>query len=81
MHEIKLTKQEEELALDDTWGCLSGHTRRIHGNENRIWDKVKVKIVDRNGAIIGVSNRVRFKQEQDSKTKRYTDTWLEVKVK
>ena len=81
MSEIKLTQEEEELALDDTWGCLFGHTRKIHGNENRIWDKVKVKIVDRNGAIIGVSNRVRFKQEQDSKTKRYTDTWLEVKVR
>ena len=81
MSEIKLTQEEEELALDDTWGCLFGHTRKIHGNEHRIWDKVKVKIVDRNGAIIGVSNRVRFKQEQDSKTKRYTDTWLEVKVR
>ena len=81
MSEIKLTQEEEELALDDTWGCLCGHTRKIHGNEHRIWDKVKVKIVDRNGAIIGVSNRVRFKQEQDSKTKRYTDTWLEVKVR
>ena len=81
MSEIKLTQEEEELALDDTWGCLCGHTRKIHGNENRIWDKVKVKIVDRNGAIIGVSERVRFKQEKDSKTKRYIDTWLEVKVR
>ena len=81
MLKVILTKEEEELALDDTWGCLFGHTRKIHGNEHRIWDKVKVKIVDRNGAIIGVSNRVRFKQEQDSKTKRYTDTWLEVKVR
>ena len=80
-NEITLTKEEEELALDDTWGCLCGHTHRIHGNENRIGDKVKVKIVDRNGAIIGVSERVRFKQEQDNKTKKYTDTWLEVKVK
>ena len=81
MSRIKLTKEEEDLALDDTWGCLFGHTRKIHGNENRIWDKVKVKIVDRNGAIIGVSERVRFKQEQDNKTKRYTDTWLEVRVR
>ena len=81
MSEIKLTQEEEELALDDTWGCLFGHTRNIHGNENRIRDKVKVKIVDRNGAIIGVSERVRFKQEQDNKTKRYTDTWLEVRVR
>jgi len=30
---------------------------------------------------IGISERVRFKQEQDNKTKRYTDTWLEVKVR
>jgi len=70
---------EEEL--DEIWGTLCGHTRNIHGNEKRIMNKVKVKIVDRNGAIIGVSERVRFKQEQDNKTKKYTDTWLEVKVK
>ena len=81
MSEIKLTKEEEELALDDTGGCLFGHTKKIHGNENRIWDKVTVKIVDRNGAIIGVSEKVRFKQEKDSKTKKYIDTWLEVKVR
>ena len=70
---------EEEL--DEIWGTLCGHTRNIHGNEKRIMNKVKVKIVDRNGAIIGVSERVRFKQERDNKTKKYTDTWLEVKVK
>ena len=70
---------EEEL--DETWGGLCGLKQSIHGNENRIYDKVKVKIVDRNGAIIGVSERVRFKQEQNNKTKRYTDTWLEVKVR
>ena len=81
MSEIKLTQEEKELALDDTWGCLFGHTRNIHGNENRIRDKVKVKIVDRNGAIIGVSEKVRFKQKKDSKTKKYTDTWLEVRVR
>ena len=81
VNEIKLTPEEEELALDDTWGSLCGHTHSIHGNEKRVMDKVKVKIVDRNGAIIGVSERVRFKQEQDNKTKRYTDTWLEVKVR
>jgi len=80
-NEIKLTKEEEELALNETWGSLFGRTRNIHGNEKRVMDKVKVKIVDRNGAVIGVSERVRFKQEQDNKTKRYTDTWLEVKVK
>ena len=80
-NEITLTKEEEELALDDTWGCLCGHTHRIHGNENRIGDKVKVKIVDRNGAIIGVSERVRFKQQWNKDLRKYTDTWLEVKVR
>jgi hypothetical protein len=80
-NEIKLTPEQEELALDDTWGSLCGLTRRIHGNENRVGYKVKVKIVDRNGAVIGVSERVRFKEEQDNKTKKYTDTWLEVKVR
>mgnify|MGYP001173038507 CR=1 FL=1 len=70
---------EEEY--HDTWGSLCGHTHRIHGNETRISNNVKVKIVDRNGAIIGVSEKVRFKQEKDSKAKRYIDTWLEVKVK
>ena len=81
VNEIKLTKEEEELALDDTWGYLCGHTHRIHGNENRINDKVKVKIVDRNGAIIGVSERVRFKQQWNKDLRKYTDTWLEVKVR
>ena len=70
---------EEEL--DEIWGTLCGHTKNIHGNEKRIMNKVKVKIVDRNGAIIGVSERVRFKQERDNKTKKYTDTWLEVRVR
>ena len=81
MLKVILTEEDKEIALDDTWGCLFGHTRNIHGNENRIRDKVKVKIVDRNGAIIGVSERVRFKQERDSKTKKYIDTWLEVRVR
>ena len=81
MLKVILTEEDKEIALDDTWGYLFGHIRKIHGNENRISDKVKVKIVDRNGAIIGVSERVRFKQEKDSKTKKCTDTWLEVKVK
>ena len=35
VNKIKLTPEEEELALDDTWGCLFGHTRKIHGNENK----------------------------------------------
>jgi hypothetical protein len=51
-NEIKLTPEQEELALDDTWGSLCGLTRRIHGNENRVGYKVKVKIVDRNGSVI-----------------------------
>ena len=80
-NEITLTKEEEELALDETWGSLCGHTHRIHGNENRIMNKVKVKIVDRNGAIIGVSERVRFKQQWNKDLRKYTDTWLEVKVR
>ena len=83
---IKFTKDDiKSVTLDshkyDTWVCLFGHTRKIHGNENRIWDKVKVKIVDRNGAIIGVSERVRFKQQWNKDLRKYTDTWLEVKVR
>tara|TARA_R110002012_G_scaffold297798_1_gene495875 strand:+ start:67 stop:312 length:246 start_codon:yes stop_codon:yes gene_type:complete len=81
MSEIKLTKEEEELALDYTWGSLCGLTRRIHGNEKRVGYKVKVKIVDRNGAVIGISERVRFKQQWNKDLKKYTDTWLEVKVR
>ena len=80
-NEIKLTKEEEELALNETWGSLCGRTRGIHGNENRVGYKVKVKIVDRNGAVIGVSERVRFKQQWNKDLKKYTDTWLEVKVR
>jgi len=80
-NEITLTKEEEELALDETWGSLCGLTRKIHGNENRVGYKVKVKIVDRNGAVIGVSERVRFKQQWNKDLKKYTDTWLEVKVR
>ncbi len=81
MLKVILTEEDKEIALDDTWGCLFGHTRKIHGNENRISDKVKVKIVDRNGAIIGVSERVRFKQQWNKDLRKYTDTWLEVKVR
>ena len=81
MLKVILTEEDKEIALDDTWGCLFGHTRKIHGNENRIRDKVKVKIVDRNGAIIGVSERVRFKQQWNKDLRKYTDTWLEVKVR
>ena len=81
MLKVILTEEDKEIALDDTWGCLFGHTRKIHGNENRIRNKVKVKIVDRNGAIIGVSERVRFKQQWSKDLRKYTDTWLEVKVR
>ena len=81
MLKVILTEEYKEIALDDTWGSLCGHTHSIHGNENRIWDKVKVKIVDRNGAIIGVSERVRFKQQWNKDLRKYTDTWLEVKVR
>ena len=81
MLKVILTEEDKEIALDDTWGCLFGHTRNIHGNENRINYKVKVKIVDRNGAIIGVSERVRFKQQWNKDLRKYTDTWLEVKVR
>ena len=34
------------------WGNLHYHTGRIHGNETRIGNNVKVKIIDRNGAVI-----------------------------
>ena len=81
MLKVILTEEDKEIALDDTWGCLYGHTRKIHGNENRVGYKVKVKIVDRNGAIIGVSERVRFKQQWNKDLRKYTDTWLEVKVR
>jgi len=81
MLKVILTEEDKEIALDDTWGCLYGHTRKIHGNENRVGYKVKVKIVDRNGAIIGVSERVRFKQQWSKDLRKYTDTWLEVKVR
>ena len=80
-NEIKLTPEQEELALDEIWGTLCGHTKNIHGNEKRIMNKVKVKIVDRDGAIIGVSERVRFKQQWNKDLRKYTDTWLEVKVR
>ena len=63
------------------WGNLHYHTSRIHGNETRIGNNVKVKIIDRNGAVITESEKVMFKQELDHKGKRYIDTWLEVYIK
>ena len=63
------------------WGNLAYYTNRIHGNERRTFDNVKVKIIDKNGAVIEESQKVLFKQELDSKTKKYADTWLEVYIK
>ena len=63
------------------WGNLAYYTNKIHGNEARIGNNVKVKVIDRNGAVITESEKVMFKQELDDKEKRYIDTWLEVYIK
>ena len=63
------------------WGNLAYYTNKIHGNEARIGNNVKVKVIDRNGAVITESEKVMFKQELDDKGKRYIDTWLEVHIK
>ena len=63
------------------WGNLAYYTNKIHGNEARIGNNVKVKVIDRNGAVITESEKVMFKQELDDKEKRYIDTWLEVHIK
>ena len=63
------------------WGNLAYYTNKIHGNETRIGNNVKVKVIDRNGAVITESEKVMFKQELDHKGKRYIDTWLEVYIK
>jgi hypothetical protein len=76
-----VNRLNDEEIYYDTWGSLFGHTRKIHGNERRIFNNVKVKIIDRNGAVITESEKVMFKQELDGKEKRYIDTWLEVYVK
>jgi len=76
-----VNRLNDEEIYYDTWGSLFGHTRKIHGNERRIFNNVKVKIIDKNGAVIEESQKVLFKQELDSKTKRYADTWLEVCIK
>ena len=65
----------------DTWGSLFGSIKEIHGNERRIFDNVKVKIIDRNGAVIDESQKVLFKQELDEKGKKYINTYLEVYIK
>ena len=76
-----VNRLNDEEIYYDTWGSLFGHTRKIHGNERRIYNNIKVKIIDKNGAVIEESQKVLFKQELDSKTKRYADTWLEVCIK
>ena len=76
-----VNRLNDEEIYYDTWGSLFGHTRKIHGNERRIFNKVKIKIIDKNGAVIEESQKVLFKQELDSKTKKYADTWLEVYIK
>tara|TARA_R100001443_G_scaffold4069_4_gene12280 strand:+ start:238 stop:477 length:240 start_codon:yes stop_codon:yes gene_type:complete len=76
-----VNRLNDEEIYYDTWGSLFGHTRKIHGNERRIFNNVKVKIIDKNGAVIEESQKVLFKQELNSKTKRYADTWLEVYIK
>ncbi len=63
------------------WGNLAYYTNRIHGNERRTFDNVKVKIIDKNGAVIEESQKVLFKQELDQKGKKYINTYLEVYIK
>ena len=63
------------------WGNLAYYTNKIHGNERRIFDNVKVKIIDKNGAVIEESQKVLFKQELDEKRKKYINTYLEVYIK
>ncbi len=76
-----VNRLNDEEIYYDTWGSLFGHTRKIHGNEKRIFDNVKVKILDRNGAVVMESQKVLFKQELDSKTKKCADTYLEIYIK
>ena len=63
------------------WGSLFYEINRIHGNERRTFDNVKVKIIDKNGAVIEESQKVLFKQELDEKGKKYINTYLEVYIK
>ena len=37
-----VNRLNDEEIYYDTWGSLFGHTRKIHGNEKRIFDNVKV---------------------------------------
>ena len=76
-----VNRLNDEEIYYDTWGSLCGSTKGIHGNERRIFDNVKVKIIDRNGAVIDESQKVLFKQEIDEKGKKYINTYLEVYIK
>jgi hypothetical protein len=59
--------------------------RKIHGNDNRNNQNVKVKILDRNGALITESVDVIFKEEYSDSDKnnrvKITGQYLEVRVK
>ena len=76
-----VNRLDDQEIYYETWGSLCGRTKKIHGNETRIFDNVKVKIIDKNGAIIEESQKVLFKQELDEKGKKYINTYLEVYIK
>ena len=76
-----VNRLNDEEIYYDTWGSLRGSTKGINGNEKRIFDNVKVKILDRNGAVVMESQKVLFKQELDEKGKKYINTYLEVHIK
>ena len=76
-----VNRLNDEEIYYDTWGSLRGSTKGINGNEKRIFDNVKVKIIDKNGAVIDESQKVLFKQELDEKGKKYINTYLEVHIK
>ena len=76
-----VNRLDDQEIYYDTWGSLCGRTKEIHGNEKRVFDNVKVKIIDKNGAVIEESQKVLFKQELDEKGKKYINTYLEVYIK
>jgi hypothetical protein len=59
--------------------------RKIHGNDNRNNQNIKIKIVDRNGALITESVDVIFKEEYSDSDKnnrvKITGQYLEVRIK
>lgn len=59
--------------------------RKIHGNDSRNNQNVKVKILDRNGALLTESVDVIFKEEYSDSDKnnrvKITGQYLEVRVK